>query len=79
MRVPGAPRAKRIASLLQALTKQKDDTLKKSIFEYTNSEVVEPNKRLNRGVAISVVAASQSQAEMPPTPDPATSRHDVCG
>jgi hypothetical protein len=41
LRVPGAARAERIASLLQALTKQKDDTLKKSIFEYTNPEAID--------------------------------------
>jgi hypothetical protein len=45
LRVPGAARARRIASLLQALTKQNDNTLKKSIFEYTNSESIDVESR----------------------------------
>jgi hypothetical protein len=61
LRMPGATRAMRIASLLQALTKGKGRYTKNSIFEYTNPELIEPSKRLNRGVAIWVVAsASQS-------------------
>src|SRR6516162_7387545 len=53
-----APRAP-CASLpsCRRLQEQKDDTLKNSIFEYTNLELIEPSKRLNRGVAISVASA----------------------
>jgi hypothetical protein len=59
-RVPGAARARRIASLLQALTKAKEDTLKNRIFEYTNPKLIQPGKRLSRGVAISVASALAS-------------------
>ena len=41
-------------------------------------ELIEPSTRLNRGVAISVASASQSQAKMPPMPDPATRGYNVC-
>jgi len=47
LRVPGARAPSASLPSCRRLQKQKDDTLKKSIFEYTNPELIEPSKRLN--------------------------------
>ena len=52
------------------LTKQKDDTLKNSTFEYTNPKLMEPSKRSNRGVAISGTQPRNRKAELPPARTP---------
>ena len=57
LRMPGASAPGASLPSCRRLQKQKDDTLKNSIVEYTNPELIEPSKRLNRGVAIAVASA----------------------
>src|SRR5262249_34474082 len=60
------------------LQKQKDDTLKKCIFEYTDPEPIQPSKRLHRGVGLSLAITSRNAADARPRLADMTSKHNVC-